>query len=117
MNALRNKVNLIGRLGQNPDIRTFDNDKKLARLSIVTNERYKNTSGEFVTDVQWHTVIAWGKQAEYLERYFEKGNNVALEGKLVSRNYTDKNGESKYITEIHLNEIIKIGQNKEVELA
>ncbi len=109
MNALRNKVQLIGNLGKNPEIITLDSGKKLAKFSIATNESYKNAKGEKITDTQWHNVIAWNKTAEIVEKYLVKGNEVAIEGKLTSRSYEDKAGEKKYITEIIVNELLMLG--------
>ena len=109
MNALRNKVQLIGNLGKNPEIITLDSGKKLAKFSIATNESYKNSNGEKITDTQWHNVIAWNKTAEIVEKYLVKGNEVAIEGKLTTRSYEDKAGEKKYITEIIVNELLMLG--------
>ena len=109
MNTLRNKVQLIGNLGNNPEIITLESGKKLAKISIATNETYKNAQGEKVTDTQWHNVVAWNKTAEIIEKYLEKGNEVAIEGKLTSRSYEDKDGAKKYITEIVCNELLMLG--------
>ena len=109
MSTLRNKVQLIGNLGNNPEIITLDSGKKLAKLSIATNETYKNAQGEKVTDTQWHNVVAWNKTAEIIEKYLEKGSEVAIEGKLTSRSYEDKDGTKKYITEIVCNELVMLG--------
>ncbi len=110
MNALRNKVQLIGNLGQDPEIVTLDNGNKLAKFSIATNETYKNQQGEKVTDTQWHHVVAWGKIAEIVESYLSKGKEVALEGKLTSRSYETKTGEKRYVTEIRCNELLLLGK-------
>lgn len=112
MSTLRNKVQLIGHLGNNPEIITLDSGKKLAKLSIATNETYKNAQGEKVTDTQWHNVIVWNKTAEIAEKYLEKGNEVAIEGKLTSRSYDDKEGVKKYVTEIVCNELVMLGGSK-----
>lgn len=109
MNTLRNKVQLIGNLGNNPEIITLESGKKLAKISIATNETYKNSEGEKVTDTQWHNVVAWNKTAEIIEKYLEKGNEVAIEGKLTYRSYEDKDGTKKYITEIVCNELLMLG--------
>ncbi|PWT97140.1 MAG: single-stranded DNA-binding protein [Bacteroidetes bacterium] len=109
MNALRNKVLLIGNLGNLPEVKEMSTGKKMARLSLATNESYRNAKGEKVTETQWHNVIAWGKQAEIAEKYLIKGSEVAIEGKLVTRNYVDKSGVKKYITEIHMNELLLLG--------
>jgi len=109
MNALRNKVQLIGNLGGNPEVITLESGKKLAKFSIATNETYKNSQGEKVTDTQWHNVVAWNKTAEIIEKYVTKGSEVAVEGKLVTRSYEDKEGIKKYITEIVVNELLMLG--------
>jgi single-strand DNA-binding protein len=106
MNALRNKVQLIGNLGMNPEVKVLDGGKKLAKMSIATNESYKNAQGELVKETQWHNLIAWGKTADIIEKYLKKGSEVAIDGKLMSRTYTDKEGTKRYITEIQVNEVL-----------
>lgn len=106
MNTLKNKVQLIGNLGNAPEIKALEGGKKLARLSLATNESYKNAKGEKVTETQWHNVIAWDKTAEIIEKYFTKGLEVMVEGKLINRNYTDKDGVKRYVTEIQANELL-----------
>ncbi len=112
MSTLRNKVQLIGNLGNNPEIITLESGKKLAKFSIATNESYKNAQGEKVTDTQWHNIVAWNKTAEIIERYLEKGNEIAVEGKLTSRSYETKEGEKRYITEIVCNELLMLGNKQ-----
>ncbi len=106
MNALKNKVQLIGNLGNNPEIIYLESGKKLAKFSLATNETYKNAKGEKVTNTQWHNLIAWGKTVEIIENYLEKGKEVMIEGKLTSRNYETKTGEKKYVTEVQINELL-----------
>ena len=109
MYAIKNKVQLIGNLGQEPDIRTTETGKKVARFSIATNDIYRNSRGERIKETLWHTVIAWGKLAEIAEKYLTKGREVAVTGKLVHREYTDKNGIKRFITEVVLNELLMLG--------
>ena len=109
MNALRNKVQLIGNLGNNPEIVTLESGKKLAKFTIATNEIYKNAKGEKIKETQWHNLVAWNKTAEIIEKYVQKGNEIAVEGKLTSRSYEDKDGVRKYITEIIVNEVLMLG--------
>ena len=109
MNTLRNKVQLIGNLGNAPEIITLDSGKKLAKFSIATNDSYKNGQGEKITDTQWHNLVAWNKTAEIVEKYLEKGKEVAIEGKLTSRSYDDKDGIKRYITEVVVNELLLLG--------
>jgi single-strand DNA-binding protein len=110
MYALKNKVQLIGNLGNAPEVRNTESGKKLVRFSIATNEQYKNAKGEKVTETQWHNLIAWGKVADIVEKYLTKGTEVAIEGKLINRNYMDKEGNKKYITEIQVNEVLMLGK-------
>ena len=112
MNALRNKVQLIGHVGNEPEIKNFDGGKKLANLTLATNESYKNDKGEKVEETQWHRVTAWGKTAEIIEKYVTKGKEIAIEGKLVNRTYNDKEGNKRYITEIVANELLLIGEKE-----
>lgn len=112
MNALRNKVQLIGNIGKTPEIRTTGTGKKMAKFSLATNETYRNTSGEKITETQWHNVIAWGKIAEIAEQMLDKGKEVAIEGKLVNSVYTDKNGVKKYFTQVQANQLLLVGRSE-----
>ena len=110
MNAIKNKVQLIGNLGMNPEVRVFETGNKMARMSIATSETYNNAKGEKVTETYWHNVVAWGKLAEIAEKLLAKGTEVAVDGKLVNRSYTDKQGQKKYITEVVANELLVISK-------
>lgn len=112
MNAIKNKVQLIGNLGNAPEVKTLDNGKKLVKMSIATNETYKNNKGERVTETHWHNLVAWGKTADIAGQYLNKGSEVAIEGKLVTRSYTDKEGNKRYVTEVQVNELLILGQKK-----
>ena len=109
MNALVNKVQLIGNLGKEPEVKTLESGKKMARFSVATSESYRNAKGEKVTETQWHNLVAWGKLAEIVEKYLVKGKEVAIEGKLINRSYNDKEGNKKYITEIQVNDLRMLG--------
>ena len=109
MSTLKNKVQLLGHLGNQPEMVTLESGKNLVKFSIATNETYKNANGEKVTDTQWHNIIAWNKTAEIIEKYLQKGNEVMLEGKLTSRSYETKEGEKRYITEVVCDEILMLG--------
>ena len=106
MNNLKNRVNLIGNLGMDPQVRETSNGKKMARFTIATSESYRNNKGEKVTETQWHNIVTWGNQANYVEKYLEKGQQVAIEGKLTHREYQNSNNEKRYITEIVVHEIL-----------
>lgn len=112
MNNLKNKVQLIGNLGNAPEIINLESGKKLAKFSVATNESYRNTKGEWVQETQWHNLVAWGKTAEIAEKYLNKGTEVAIEGKLTNKSYEDKNGVKKYITEVVVNELLMLGSKK-----
>ena len=109
MNSLRNSVRLVGNLGMDPEVKSFDNNRKLAKLSLATNETYKNDKGERVTDTQWHSLVVWGTQAKFAEDFLKKGDEIAVEGKLSSRSYVDKDGNKRFVTEIVVNEFLKLG--------
>jgi len=110
MNTLRNKVQLIGHLGADPEIKIFDSGKKKVNLSLATSDNYRNASGEKIEQTQWHNLTLWGKTAEVAEKYLHKGSELAVEGKLSYRSYEDKNGIKKYITEIMVNELVMLGK-------
>jgi single-strand DNA-binding protein len=109
MNTLRNKVQLIGNLGMNPEVTVLDSGKKLAKMSVATHEVYRNAAGDRVQETIWHNIVAWGKKADIIEKYLKKGSEVALEGKLTTRSYNDKEGKKRYITEVLVSEILLLG--------
>lgn len=113
MITLRNKVNLVGRLGAQPEVVTFDSGKTLARFSLATNESYKNKEGEWVENTQWHNVTAWGKLAEKVVNNLEKGLEVMIEGKLVQNAYETKDGEKRYGVNIEMSEFLLISPKKD----
>ncbi|MBX9807056.1 MAG: single-stranded DNA-binding protein [Flavobacteriaceae bacterium] len=110
MNAMKNTVQLIGNVGNDPEIKNLDGGKKVANLTIATNDSYKNDKGEKVEQTEWHKVVAWGKTAEIIEKYVTKGLQIAIEGKLTHRSYDDKNGEKRYITEVLANDVLLLGK-------
>jgi single-strand DNA-binding protein len=107
MNAIRNRVQLIGRLGQDPEIKNLEQGRKLVRMSLATNEEY-TSNGEKVKQTTWHNLFAWGKLAEICEKYLKKGNEIAIEGKLIYRNWDDKNGSKHTTAEIQMNEMLML---------
>ena len=108
MKSLRNTVQLIGRLGKDPEVKTFNNSRK-ASFSIATTDVYKNQKGEKVEDTQWHNIVIWGKLAEVAEKYLKKGEEICVEGKIVHRNYETDKGEKRYTTEINVNDLLMLG--------
>lgn len=105
MNALKNRVQLIGHLGQDPEVKQT-NGGTLTRFSIATTDRYKNKQGEQMEDTQWHNVVVWGKLADIAGQYLRKGQQVALEGKLNHRSYDDKDGNKRYYTQVVANDFL-----------
>jgi len=112
MQNLRNRVQLIGRLGQNPEVKTLTSGKKLTTFSVATTDTYRNSNGEKVEETQWHNIVAWGKVGEIAGEYLTKGQEVALEGKLTHRSYETNSGEKRYVTEINLNELVMMSGAK-----
>lgn len=106
MKNLKNRVQLIGNVGKEPEIRNFESGKTMATFSIATSDNYTDQNGKKVQDTQWHKVVAWGKTANFIESYVDKGNRLAVEGKLAHRSYNDKDGTTKYITEVVAGEIM-----------
>lgn len=113
MSTLKNSVQLMGNVGQTPEVVNLESGKKLAKFSLATNEFYYNNDGEKVTNTYWHNIVAWGKTAEIIEKYVEKGREVIIQGKLAPRSYEDKNGEKRYFTEVNCNEIVLPSKNSQ----
>ncbi|MGO3719381.1 MAG: single-stranded DNA-binding protein [Mesonia hippocampi] len=109
MSTLKNHVQLIGNVGQEPIITNLESGKKVARFSIATNEFYKNDKGEKTETTDWHTVVAWGKIAEIVEKYVGKGKEIGIKGKLRTRTYTTDDGNQRYVTEVEGREILLLG--------
>jgi len=106
MSTIKNHVQLIGNVGQEPTVTNLESGKKVARLSLATNENYKNGKGEKQTDTNWHTVVAWGKVADIIEKFVDKGREIGIVGKLKTRTYTTDDGNQRYVTEVVANEIL-----------
>ncbi|MCB0395459.1 MAG: single-stranded DNA-binding protein [Flavobacteriales bacterium] len=112
MNHLKNRVQLIGNLGQDPEMKELDKGKKVAKFSLATSETFRDDSGNKVTDTQWHQVVAFGKTADIIGKYLHKGSEVAVEGKLKYRTYDDKEGVTRYVTEIYVNDLMMLRGNQ-----
>ena len=111
MKNLRNRVNLIGNLGADPEIKKFDTGKKFAKLLLATNGSYKNGEGKKVEDTQWHNLIVWEGLADVAEKYLKKGKEIAVEGRLNYRSYEDSDGNTRYVTEIIVSDLLMLGKN------
>jgi single-strand DNA-binding protein len=112
MSNLRNKVQLIGRVGNTPEVIQLESGKKLVKFAMATNDSYKNENGDKVYDTQWHNLIVWNKLTNVVEQYVKKGDELAIEGKLTNRSYDDKEGNKRYVSEIVVNELLMIGGKK-----
>jgi single-strand DNA-binding protein len=107
---MKNRVQLIGRVGQDPEVKNLEGGKKVTTITIATNDVYYKDNGDKVEQTEWHRVTAWGKTAEIIEKYVTKGKEIAIEGKLTHRSYDDKNGEKRYGTDIVVNEVLLLGK-------
>ena len=112
MNTLKNNVQLIGNIGNAPEIISFENGKKLAKFSLATKEFFINADGEKATETQWHSLVAWGRQAEIIEKYLKRGQKITVEGKLVNRTYETKDGEKRTKTEVHIQKLLMLMKSK-----
>jgi single-strand DNA-binding protein len=107
---MKNRVQLIGRVGQDPEVKNLEGGKKVTTITIATNDVYYKDNGDKVEQTEWHRVTAWGKTAEIIEKYVTKGKEIAIEGKLAHRSYDDKNGEKRYVTDIVASEVLLLGK-------
>lgn len=110
MRTFKNSVQLIGNVGQEPEIVTFESGKKMAKFSMATNDSYKNGKGEKVEDTQWHNIVAWGKTVDIIEKYVAKGKEVGVEGKLTTKAIDGKDGSKRYFTQVVCNELLLMGK-------
>ena len=108
MSTIQNNVQLIGRLGDDPEEVKFDSKKKLAKFSLATNHRYKSKEGNTVENTQWHRIVAWDKLAEICITHLKKGSHVACQGRLEYKDYETKSGEKRHSVEIHLDEMLML---------
>ena len=110
-----NKVILIGRLGQNPEVRYIpQTERAVANFTLATNEKfYSPTTNESDIRAEWHKIVAWGKLAEFCEKFLVQGKQILVEGKLRTRNWQDKEGNKRYTTEIHAGNIVLLGKRED----
>lgn len=106
--SIRNKVTLIGRTGKEVEIVKFENGQ-LAKVSLATSEHYTNAKGEKVEETQWHNLVCYGKTAEIMQKYVEKGKEICVEGKIQYKTYDDKDGNKRYSTDIRVEELLLLG--------
>ena len=109
MNTLRNSVKLIGRLGQDPEVKTLDKGNKFAKFSLATSDSFTAKDGSKQEQTQWHNIVVWGNLAVVCEKYLKKGREIAVDGRITYRNWEDKNGTKHTTTEIVANEILMVG--------
>jgi len=108
-----NRVILIGNLGKNPEIRSLEGGVKVANFSLATTETYKGKNGEKVESTEWHNIVLWRGLAEVAESYLKKGNSVFIEGKIRTRDWTDKDGNKRYTTEIIADNMVMLGGRRD----
>jgi single-strand DNA-binding protein len=113
MNSLKNRVTLIGNLGQDPETKTTETGKKVTRFTMATNDGYKNADGQKISETTWHNIVAWNGLSDIAEKFLKKGKEVAVEGRIVYRSYEDKKGATKNITEIVLNDLLLLRSGKD----
>ena len=104
-----NKVILIGNLGKDPEVKYLDNGVAVANFSLATTENYKNKEGERVSQTEWHNIVLWRGLAEVAEKYLKKGSNIYIEGKIKNRKWEDKEGKTRYNTEILADNMTMLG--------
>jgi single-strand DNA-binding protein len=112
MNALRNRVQLIGNIGHDPEIKTLDSGKKVAKFTLATNENFKSADGTKTEETIWHSIIAWNGLAELSSKFLKKGKQVCIEGRISYRTYTDKNGVTKNVTEIIASDLMLLSPSR-----
>lgn len=111
--SLVNEVRLIGNLGQNPELFVSEKGNKILKVSLATNETYKNDKGEKVTTTEWHNLVLFGKRAEIVAKYCHKGSRLSIQGKLTSRSFVDKNDVTRYVTEINVNDALFLDKKED----
>lgn len=110
--ASLNRIELIGNVGKDPEIRTFDNGDKVASLSLATSERYKDRKGELREVTEWHNITVFGSQADNVERIIVKGTLLFVEGRLRSREYEDREGVTRKAVEVVCNRFVVLSGGK-----
>ncbi len=113
MNSLKNRVTLIGNLGQDPEVKTTESGKKVTHFTLATKDGYKNADGQKISETTWHNITAWNGLAETAGKFLKKGREVVVEGRIAYRNYDDKNGVTKYVTEIILSDLVLLRSGKD----
>jgi len=112
MNGLRNKVMLVGNLGQDPEIKNLESGKKVVHFTLATKDDYKNSDGQKVKETTWHNITAWNGLAETASKFLKKGQEVLVEGRIVYRTYEDKKGVTKNVTDIVLSDLLLLRSAK-----
>jgi single-strand DNA-binding protein len=107
-----NKVMLIGNVGKDPEVTTLENGSKVAKFTLATSERYTDKSGQKQERTEWHNIVAWGPQADVIEKYVAKGKQLYIEGQIRSRSW-EQEGVKRYATDINLSSFVFVGSNKE----
>jgi len=109
MNSLKNRVILIGRLGQNPETKTIESGKKVTHFTLATDDSFKNAEGQRISEATWHNITAWNKLADLSKRFLTKGRQVYIEGRIHYREFTDRDGNKRSKPEITASQIVLLG--------
>lgn len=117
MSTIKNRVILVGNIGNTPELKSFDGGKQLLKISIATNESYKDAKGNWQKETSWHNITVWGNQAETLASTLKKGMEVLIEGKLANNSYSDKQGVKHYTTSVVANDIIPFASKENKQAA
>lgn len=112
MNTLRNRVNLIGSVGMDPEYKSLESGRKTARFTMATTDEYKDSEGSKVSETTWHNIVAYDGLADLIMEYLKKGKEVAVEGKITYNAYEDRKGVTKYVTEIIITDFLILKQPK-----
>ena len=110
-----NKVTLIGNVGNEPELKTLQDEISVAKINVATTESYRLKNGEVSSKTEWHTVIAWRGLATFVNQYIHKGSHLYVEGKIRYRQYEDKDGQKKYVTEIVADQILLLDKKVKEE--
>ncbi len=113
ISSIKNSVQLLGHLGKDVELTEFDSGSTKVKFSIATSDYYKNSKGEKVQETQWHNIVAWGKLGENMQKYLAKGSEVLVKGKLTSRTYNDKEGNTRSITEVVASDFLLFDKKKD----
>ncbi len=115
MNELKNSVRLIGRVGNEPQVKKLGNGRTVVNFSVATTEMYRDSEGNRKSETTWHRIVAWGQPAAVAEKYLKKGSEIAVEGKLANRNWDGRDGEKHFRTEVNISSLLLLAKNNQTQ--